>query len=61
MNSLDLDRAVETFAQAVDGTVGLEEEFSLLHPATLELEPRFEELLRSRPHARSAAARAHHR
>ncbi len=44
MNSLDLDRAVETFAQAVDGTVGLEEEFSLLHPATLELVPRFEEL-----------------
>src|SRR5580704_12404119 len=44
MNSLDLDRAVETFAQAADGTVGLEEEFSLLHPATLELEPRFEEL-----------------
>jgi carboxylate-amine ligase len=45
MNSLDLDRAVETFAQAVDGTVGLEEEFSLLHPATLDMEPRFEELL----------------
>ncbi len=45
MNSLDLDRAVETFAQAADGTVGLEEEFSLLHPVTLELEPRFEELL----------------
>jgi carboxylate-amine ligase len=44
MNSLDLDRAVETFAQAVDGTVGLEEEFSLLHPSTLEMVPRFEEL-----------------
>jgi carboxylate-amine ligase len=44
MNSIDLDRAAETFAQAVDGTVGLEEEFSLLHPATLELVPRFEEL-----------------
>jgi glutamate---cysteine ligase / carboxylate-amine ligase len=44
MDSLDLDRAEETFAQAVDGTVGLEEEFSLLHPATLELTPRFEEL-----------------
>jgi carboxylate-amine ligase len=44
MDALDLDRAEETFAQAVDGTVGLEEEFSLLHPATLELEPRFEEL-----------------
>ena len=44
MSSLDLDRAVETFAQAVDGTVGLEEEFSLLHPTTLELVPRYEEL-----------------
>jgi carboxylate-amine ligase len=44
MDSQDLDRAQETFAQAVDGTVGLEEEFSLLHPATLELAPRFEEL-----------------
>jgi carboxylate-amine ligase len=44
MDSLDLDRAVETFAQAVDGTVGLEEEFSLLHPTTLELVPRYEEL-----------------
>jgi carboxylate-amine ligase len=44
MSSLNLDRAVETFAQSVDGTVGLEEEFSLLHPATLDLVPRFEEL-----------------
>jgi carboxylate-amine ligase len=44
MSSLDLDRAGETFAQAVDGTVGLEEEFSLLYPATLELAPRFEAL-----------------
>jgi carboxylate-amine ligase len=44
MDSLDLDRAAETFAQAVDGTVGLEEEFSLLDPATLEMAPCFEEL-----------------
>ena len=44
MNGLDLDRAQETFAQAVDGTVGLEEEFSLLHPTTLEMAPRFEAL-----------------
>src|ERR1700691_2981846 len=44
MSSLNLDRAMETFARAVDGTVGLEEEFSLLHPATLDLVPRFEEL-----------------
>ena len=51
MSGLDLDRAAETFAQAVDGTVGLEEEFSLLHPATLDMVPRFEAL-------REAAARA---
>jgi glutamate---cysteine ligase / carboxylate-amine ligase len=44
MNSLDLDRAVETFAEAADFTVGLEEEFSILHPQTLDLVPRFEEL-----------------
>jgi glutamate---cysteine ligase / carboxylate-amine ligase len=44
MSSLNLDRAVETFAQARDGTVGLEEEFALLHPRTLDLVARFEEL-----------------
>ena len=32
MNSLDLDRAAETFADATDLTVGLEEEFSILDP-----------------------------
>ncbi len=42
--SLDLDKAVETFEQAVDLTVGLEEEFAILDPATLDLVPRFEEL-----------------
>jgi carboxylate-amine ligase len=44
MSGLNLDLAAETFAQAVDGTVGLEEEFALLNPATLDLVPRFEEL-----------------
>jgi carboxylate-amine ligase len=44
MSGLDLDRAAETFAQAVDGTVGLEEEFSLLHPVTLDMVPSFEAL-----------------
>jgi carboxylate-amine ligase len=44
MNSQDLDRAAETFAEAPDFTVGVEEEFSILHPQTLELLPRFEEL-----------------
>jgi carboxylate-amine ligase len=42
--SLDLDRAVETFAQSTDLTIGLEEEFAILDPTTLELVPRFEEL-----------------
>ena len=44
MNSQDLDRAAETFAEATDFTVGVEEEFSILDPQTLELVPRFEEL-----------------
>jgi glutamate---cysteine ligase / carboxylate-amine ligase len=44
MNSLDLDRAAETFAAATDFTVGVEEEFSILDPSTLELIPCFERL-----------------
>jgi carboxylate-amine ligase len=44
MSSPDLDKAVETFAQATDLTVGLEEELALLDPVTLDLVPRFEEL-----------------
>jgi len=44
MTSLDLDQAAETFAQASDFTVGVEEEFAILHPHTLDLVPRFEEL-----------------
>jgi carboxylate-amine ligase len=44
MTSLDLDQAAETFAAASDLTVGVEEEFSILDPDTLELAPRFEEL-----------------
>src|SRR5450755_4395116 len=44
MNSLDLDRATERFAEAVDFTVGVEEEFAILHPETLDLVPRFEQL-----------------
>ena len=44
MNSLDLERAAETFAAATDFTVGVEEEFSILDPHTLDLVPRFEEL-----------------
>jgi carboxylate-amine ligase len=41
---LDLDRVQQTFAAATDMTVGIEEEFSILDPRTLELQPRFEEL-----------------
>ncbi len=44
MNSLDLERAAETFAAASDLTVGVEEEFALLDPSTLDLAPRFEQL-----------------
>jgi carboxylate-amine ligase len=44
MSDLDLDRAVERFAEGPDFTVGVEEEFSILDPHTLELMPRFEEL-----------------
>jgi carboxylate-amine ligase len=44
VSAIDLDRAVETFAAATDFTVGLEEEFSILDPLTLDLAPRFEEL-----------------
>jgi glutamate---cysteine ligase / carboxylate-amine ligase len=42
--SLDLDLARERFESSTDFTVGLEEEFAILDPATLELEHRFEEL-----------------
>jgi carboxylate-amine ligase len=44
MTSLDLDRAAETFAEAPDSTVGVEEEFSILDPRTLDMLPRFEQL-----------------
>jgi carboxylate-amine ligase len=40
----DLDTARAAFEQSTDFTVGLEEEFAVLDPATLELVPRFEEL-----------------
>src|SRR5271165_1472518 len=42
--SIDLDRVDETFAEVTDFTVGVEEEFSILDPRTLDLVPRFEEL-----------------
>src|SRR5829696_10233542 len=41
---IDLATARETFEASTDGTVGIEEEFALLDPDTLELVPRFEAL-----------------
>jgi glutamate---cysteine ligase / carboxylate-amine ligase len=41
---MDLDLARERFESSTDFTVGLEEEFAILDPATLELEHRFEEV-----------------
>jgi len=41
---IDLATARETFETSVDLTVGIEEEFALIDPATLELVPRFETL-----------------
>jgi carboxylate-amine ligase len=42
--SLDVERARELFDASTDFTIGLEEEFALLDPSTLELVHRFEEL-----------------
>jgi len=42
--SLDLDRARETFESSTDFTIGLEEEFAIVDPASLELEHRFEDV-----------------
>jgi glutamate---cysteine ligase / carboxylate-amine ligase len=42
--SIDLDRARETFESSTDFTIGLEEEFAILEPATLELAHRYEDV-----------------
>ena len=42
--SLDLDLARERFESSTDFTIGLEEEFAILDPGSLELEHRFEEV-----------------
>jgi carboxylate-amine ligase len=42
--ALDLDLARERFESSTDFTVGLEEEFAIVDPATLELEHRFEDV-----------------
>jgi glutamate---cysteine ligase / carboxylate-amine ligase len=41
---LDLDLVRERFETSTDFTIGLEEEFAILDPATLELEHRFEDV-----------------
>jgi carboxylate-amine ligase len=41
---MDLDLARERFESSTDFTIGLEEEFAILDPATLELEHRFEDV-----------------
>jgi carboxylate-amine ligase len=43
-DSLNLDRARETFESSKDFTVGIEEEFALVDPDSLELVHRYEEL-----------------
>jgi len=40
--TLELDQVAATFAQATDFTVGVEEEFAILDPGSLDMEPRFE-------------------
>jgi carboxylate-amine ligase len=42
--SLDLDGARETFESSTDFTIGLEEEFAILDPASLELVDRYEDM-----------------
>jgi carboxylate-amine ligase len=42
--SLDLDLARETFESSQDFTIGLEEEFAILDPRTLDLAHRFEDV-----------------
>jgi carboxylate-amine ligase len=46
---IDLDAAFEVFEASVDGTVGLEEEFAILDPQSLDMVPRFEELRDAAP------------
>jgi carboxylate-amine ligase len=42
--TIDLDSAFGAFETSVDGTVGLEEEFAILDPGSLDMVPRFEQL-----------------
>jgi len=42
--TIDIAAAEEVYEASVDGTVGMEEEFAILDPETLDMVPRFEEL-----------------
>src|SRR5438046_4251730 len=42
--TIDLNSAIERFDASTDFTVGLEEEFAILDPGTLDLVQRFEDL-----------------
>jgi carboxylate-amine ligase len=41
---IDLEAVPEAYAASTDGTIGIEEEFQILDPASLDMVPRFEEL-----------------
>ena len=43
-HGLELERVRQTFEDSTDFTVGIEEEFAIVDPATLDLEHRFEQL-----------------
>ena len=43
-SGLDLERVRQTFEESTDFTIGLEEEFAIVNPETLDLEHRFPEL-----------------
>ena len=43
-SGLDLERVRQTFEDSTDFTIGIEEEFAIVNPETLELEHRFQEL-----------------
>jgi carboxylate-amine ligase len=44
--SIDLHAGLATFEEATDFTVGIEEEFAILDPGSLDMVPRYEELRR---------------
>ena len=55
MSSIDLDRAAQTFSEATDLTIGIEEEFAIVDPETLELVPASRSWPRPPPGIRSCA------